>query len=319
MCFGTGELHDLAFQCADTLIHALELFTEFELVHSTCFRSVIGIKDSLLFGFKCCFLVAQAVHGRAVQPCHSIGKGFTALLVEVDTEALDRVIECDHTVQLVFDTVTLCGQGVDLLPTLIYLFLPLRNFHLTDSLNTLLVIGDQSADTRQISDSRFQHTVRIFELVSLCRQCFDLRFVAVDLVCLIGDLFIKRVDTALMMFRLCVQKRKKFARLLSAGLLLLLFLCLRLFSSQFFLRIDRRLIGGSLIVIVLYGHRLPHFLRLAITTTAVVTAAITALPMMINFFMVCSSFLFLLPEQLAPVRHAVCVGRSQPDVYGLLL
>ena len=49
--FGTGELHDLAFQCADTLIHALELFTEFELVHSTCFRSVIGIKDSL----SCCF------------------------------------------------------------------------------------------------------------------------------------------------------------------------------------------------------------------------------------------------------------------------
>ena len=83
----------------------------------------------------------------------------------MDTEALDRVIESDHTVQLVFDTVTLCGQGVDLLPTLIYLLLPLRNFHLTDSLNTLLVVSNQSADTRQIADSRFQHTVRIFELV----------------------------------------------------------------------------------------------------------------------------------------------------------
>ena len=296
MCFGTGELHDLAFQCADTLIHALELFTEFELVHGTCGRIVIGVKDSLLFGFKRCFLVAQAVHGRAVQPCHSICKGFTAFLVKVDTEALDRVIESDHTVQLVFDTVTLCGQCVDLLPTLIYLFLPLRNLDFTDSLNTLLVIGDQSADTRQISDSRFQHTVCIFELVRLCRQCFDFRLVAVDLVRLIGNLLIKRVDTALMMLRLCVQKRKKFSRLLSAGLFLLLFLCLRLFSSQFFLRIDRRLVGGSLIVIVLYGHRLPHFLRFTMTTTAVVTAAITALPMMINFFMVCSSFLFLLSE-----------------------
>ena len=29
----------------------------------------------------------------------------------MDTEALDRVIESDHTVQLVFDTVTLCGKG----------------------------------------------------------------------------------------------------------------------------------------------------------------------------------------------------------------
>ena len=67
-------------------------------------------------------------------------------------------------------------------------------------------------------------------------------------------------------------------------------------SSNFLLRIDRRLVGGSLIVIILYGHRLPHFLRFTITTTAVVTAAITALPMMINFFMVCSSFLFLLSE-----------------------
>lgn len=88
----------------------------------------------------------------------------------MDTEALDRVIESDHTVQLVFDTVTLCGQGVDLLTTLIYLFLPFRYLHLTDSLNTLLVVGNQSADTRQIADSRFQHTVRIFELVSLSRQ-----------------------------------------------------------------------------------------------------------------------------------------------------
>ena len=66
MRFGTGELHDLAFQCADTLIHALELLTEFELVHGTCFRSVIGIEDSLLFGFKCSFLIAQAVNSRAV-------------------------------------------------------------------------------------------------------------------------------------------------------------------------------------------------------------------------------------------------------------
>ena len=218
-----------------------------------------------------------------------------------------------------FDTVTLCGQGVDLLPTLIYLFLPLRNFHFTDSLNTLLIVSDESADTWQIADSRFQHTVRIFELVRFRTQGFDLRLVAVDLVRLIGDLFINGVDTALMMLRLCVQKRKKFARLLSAGLFLLLFLRLRLFSSNFLLRIDRRLVGGSLIVIILYGHRLPHFLRFTMTTTAVVTAAITALPMMINFFMVCSSFLFLLSEQFAPVRHAVCVGRSQPDVYGLLL
>ena len=31
-----------------------------------------------------------------------------------------------------------------------------------------------------------------------------------------------------MMLRLCVQKRKKFARLLSAGLVLLMFLCLQL-------------------------------------------------------------------------------------------
>ena len=296
MRFGTGELHDLAFQCADTLIHALELFTKFELVNGTCFRSVISVKNILSFRFKRCFLVAQAVHGRAVQPCHCIGKGFTALLVEVDTEALDRVIESDHTVQLVFDTVTLCGQGVDFLPTLIYLLLPLRNFHLTDSLNTLLVVSDESADTWQIADSGFQHTVRIFELVSFCRQCFDLRLVAVDPVRLIGNLFVNRVDTALMMLRLCVQKRKKFSRLLSAGLLLLLFLRLRLFSSQFFLRIDRRLVGGSLIVIVLYGHRLPHFLFLTMMITAVVTAVTTALPMMINFFMVCSSFLFLLSE-----------------------
>ena len=294
MRFGTGELHDLAFQCADTLIHALELFTEFELVHGTCFRSVISVKNILPFRFKRCFLIAQAVHGRAVQPCHCIGKGFTALLVEVDTEALDRVIECDHTVQLVFDTVTLCGQGVDLLPTLIYLFLPLRNFHLTDSLNTLLVIGNDRADTWQIADSRFEHTVRIFELVCLSGECLDLRFVSVDLVRLIGNFFIKGVDTALMMLRLCVQKRKKFSRLLSAGLLLLLFL--RLLSSQFLLRIDRRLVGGSLIFIVLYGHRLPHFLFLTMMITAVVTAVTTALPMMINFFMVCSSFLFLLSE-----------------------
>ena len=296
MCFGTGELHDLAFQCADTLIHALELFTEFELVHGTCGRIVIGIEDSLFFCFKRSFLIAQAVHGRAVQPCHRICKGFSALLVEMDTEALDRVIESDHTVQLVFDTVTLCGQGVDLLPTLIYLFLPFRYLHLTDSLNTLLVVGNQSADTRQIADSRFQHTVRIFELVSLSRQGFDLRLVAVYLIRLIGDLLIKGVDAALMMLRLCVQKRKKFARLLSAGLVLLMFLCLRLFSSQFFLRIDRRLVGGSLIVIVLYGHRLPHFLFLTMMITAAVTAVTTALPMMINFFMVCSSFLFLLSE-----------------------
>ena len=214
----------------------------------------------------------------------------------MDTEALDRVIECDHTVQLMFDTVTLCGQSVNLLPTLIYLFLPLRNFHFTDSLNTLLVIGDESADTRQIADSGFQHTVRIFELVSLSRQGFDLRLVAVYFIRLIGDLLVKGVDTALMMLRLCVQKRKKFSRLLSAGLLLLLFLRLRLFSSNFLLRIDHRLVGGSLIVIILYGHRLPHFLCFTMTTTAVVTAAIIALPMMINFFMVCSSFLFLLSE-----------------------
>ena len=214
----------------------------------------------------------------------------------MDTEALDRVIESDHTVQLVFDTVTLCGQGVDLLPTLIYLFLSLRDLDLTDSLNTLLVICDESADTWQITDSRFQHTVRIFELVSLCGECFDLCLVAVDLVRLIGDLLVKGVDTALMMLRLCVQKRKKFSRLLSAGLLLLLFLHLSLFSSNFLLRIDHRLVGGSLIVIILYGHRLPHFLCFTMTTTAVVTAAIIALPMMINFFMVCSSFLFLLSE-----------------------
>ena len=296
MGFGTGELHDLAFQCADTLIHALELFTEFELVNGTRFRSVIGVKNILPFRFKRCFLIAQAVNSRAVQSCHRIGKGFTALLVEVDTEALDRVIECDHTVQLVFDTVTLCGQGVDLLPTLIYLFLPLRDLDLTDSLNTLLVIGDESADTRQIADSRFQHTVRIFELVSLCGECFDLCLVAVDLVRLIGDLLVKGVDTALMMLRLCVQKRKKFSRLLSAGLLLLLFLHLSLFSSNFLLRIDHRLVGGSLIVIILYGHRLPHFLFLTMMITAAVTAVTTALPMMINFFMVCSSFLFLLSE-----------------------
>ena len=181
-----------------------------------------------------------------------------------------------------FDTVTLVCQCVDFLPPLVNLLLSLRNFLLTDSLNTLLVKGNNSTDTRQIADRSFQHTVGIFELISLCGKSFDLRFVAVDLICLIGDFFIKRVDTALMMFCLCVQQRKKFSRLLSDGLLLL-FLCL--FPSQFFFRIDRRLVGGSLIVIVLYGHRLPHFLFLTMMIIAAVTAVTTALPIAMIFFM----------------------------------
>ena len=317
--FGTGELHDLAFQCADTLIHALELFTEFELVNGTCFRSVVGIEDILSFRCKCCLLIAQAVHGRAVQPCHRIGKGFTALLVEVDTEALDRVIESDHTVQLVFDTVTLCRQGVDFLPPLFDLLLTLRNLDLTDSLNTLLIIRYDRADTWQIADSRFQHTVRIFELVRFRTQGFDLCPVAVDLVRLIGDFFINGVDTALMMFRLSVQNRKKFSRLLNAGLVLLLLLRPCLLFAKLLLRIDRRLVGGTLIVIILYGHTLPHFLRFTMMITAAVTAVTMALPMIINFFMVCSSFLILHSVWYAPARYAVCAERSQLSVCGLLL
>ena len=185
-----------------------------------------------------------------------------------------------------FDTVTLCGEFVDFLPRLVDLLLFVRNLLLTDSLNTLLVKGDDRTDTRQITDSRFQHTVRIFELVSLCIEGFDICLVAVNLIRLIGDFFIKRVDTALMMFRLCIQERKKFSRLLNAGLVLLLFLRLSLFSSQFFLSVYRRLFCGTLVIIILYGHRLPHFLRLTIMITAAVTAVTTALPMMIIFFMV---------------------------------
>ena len=183
-----------------------------------------------------------------------------------------------------FDTVTLCGKFVDLLPTLIDLLLSLRNLLLTDSLNTFLVKGNNSTDTRQIANSGFQHTVGIFEFISLCGKSFDICLVAVDLICLIGDFFIKRVDTALMMFCLCVQQRKKFSRLLNAGLVLL-FLKLSLFSSQFF-RIDRRLVGDSLIVIILYWHRLPHFVCFTMMITAAVTAVTTALPMIIIFFMV---------------------------------
>ena len=123
----------------------------------------------------------------------------------MDTEALDRVIESNHTIQLVFDTVTLVCQSVDFLPTLIDFLLSIRDFDLTDSLNTLLVIGDNSTDTRQIADSGFQHTVGIFKLVSLCTQGFNICLVAVYLIRLISDFFIKRVDTALMMFRLCVK------------------------------------------------------------------------------------------------------------------
>ena len=104
-----------------------------------------------------------------------------------------------------FYTVTLCGKFVDLLPRLVDLLLSLRNLLLTDSLNTLLVIGDNSTDTRQIADSSFQHTVGIFKLISLCTEGFNICLVAVDLISLIGDFFIKRVDTALMMFRLCVK------------------------------------------------------------------------------------------------------------------
>ena len=195
-----------------------------------------------------------------------------------------------------FDTVTLCGQGVDLLPALFNLLFTLRDFLLTDSRDTLFIFRNNHADTRQIADSRFEHTVRIFKLVSLCRKSFDLRLVAVDLVRLIGDLLIKGVDTALMMLRLSIQERKKFSRLLSACLVLLMFLRLSLLSAEFFLRIDRRLFGGTFFVIILYGHRLPHFLRLTMMMTAAVTAVTTALPMMINFFMVCTSFLFLQSE-----------------------
>ncbi len=195
-----------------------------------------------------------------------------------------------------FNTVTLGSHGVDLLPTLFDLLFTLRDLLLTDSGYTLFVDLNDLADTRQIADCRFEHTVRIFELVSLSRQSFDLRLVAVNLVRLISDLFIKGVDTPLMKLRLSVQKRKKFSRLLSACFVLLMFLRLSLFSAEFFLRIDRRLFGGTLFIIILYGHRLPHFLRFTMMMTAAVTAVTTALPMMINFFMVCTSFLFLRSE-----------------------
>ena len=143
-----------------------------------------------------------------IQPVHCISEHLTPFLIETDRKAPDRIVQRDNSVKLMGDNSSLGSQLVDFLPASLTFLLAFRNLILTDSLDTFLVFADHALHKGHIGKSRFQHTVRIFELVCLCTQGFNLGIIPVDLVRLIGDLLIKRVNTALMILRLSIQKRK---------------------------------------------------------------------------------------------------------------
>ena len=220
------------------------------------------------------------------------------MLVKADRKTLDRIAESNHSVQFVRDRVTLCGHGIYLLPAVFYLLLTLWDLVLTDCRDTFLITADHALHKGNTTESSRKHTVGIFQLVSLSGQCFDLRLVSIYLVRLIGDFLIKGVDTALMMFRFGIQKRNKFSRLLNIVLIAML-LSLRLFSAKFFLCVCYGLVISTLVIIILYGHWLPHFLLLTKTMIPAVTAVTTALVMIINFFIVRISFLFQFSQRSA--------------------
>ena len=282
----------------NTIIQVIDLLLQFVLVNNAGLGRIVFLHDTVLFSGKSLFLIHKTVECCFIEPVHSIGKGFTAVLVKADRKTLDRIAEGNHSVQLVGDSVTLCGHGIYLLPAVFYLLLTLGDLILTDSRDTLLITADHALHKGNTAESCRKHTVGIFQLVSLSGQCFDFRSVAVYLVRLVCNFFIKGVDTALMMFRFGIQKRKKFSRLLNIVLIAML-LSLRLFSAKFFLCVYGRLVCCSFIVIILYGHWLPHFLLLTKTMIPAVTAVTTALVMIINFFIVRISFLFQFSQRSA--------------------
>ena len=175
----------------NTIIQVIDLLLQFVLVNNAGLGRIVFLHDTVLFSGKSLFLINKTVECRFIEPVHSIGKGFTAVLVKADRKTLDRIAEGNNPVQLVRDSVTLCGHGIYLLPAVFYLLLTLGDLVLTDSRDTFLITANHALHKRNTAESSRKHTVGIFQLVSLSGEGFDLRLVAVYLIRLVCNFFIK--------------------------------------------------------------------------------------------------------------------------------
>ena len=137
----------------DTLRKRIYLLLQFVLVNNAGLGRIVFLHDTVLFSGKSLFLIHKTVECCFIEPVHSIGKGFTAVLVKADRKTLDRIAEGNHSVQLVGDSVTLCGHGIYLLPAVFYLLLTLWNFLLTDSRDTFLVTADHALHKGNTAES----------------------------------------------------------------------------------------------------------------------------------------------------------------------